>query len=1042
MVDIRMDRIHYFLYLIKHGLKEYYIDIILILIIPLIALRGFLFKSGYYFYADQGWPLSNYIYASGILSFNSLSGFSFSRLLIDWPYYIITLFTDSTIVTERAFIYYTFVVYLFFAYIFATMVTSKFLQTKNKYEIIAVKFIIVLFIFSNFTSLNLINDGGSYSDNLNIIFIAIILFAFISWKNMKLAFLLSTILLTISILVEPDYTTFYIISIIVGSVIAGFINRDFLYRFKYAILTIISAIIPVSFVILGIILTSSVGSTVTTVGALRVYNQGTISFFSGNIKPLYPLILIGHFWSTIVYAPPNILLYGDKISSVKSLMYQTQLLLPGGFITYIWLFTVIMVPVISLISIVFKKTRKIVFPVIILFIIFYTMSLVYYIKPLFYLELYISEIPLIGGSIGTTLSLPGHLINVIASMYYILFSISLVNLMDMHFHVSRKSDRNKFNRHISFVKNYITNIKNAKDFINNKFQIFVVVFIIFIIIFSGWQAFDGTFYPARAPDTPYGNNVANIGGYTPLNINSSVIHAYDFISSQKSNFNILWIGGPEFSNRVYESPHPEASIPNLNYIISNNLSEDFYYSLLYSDVKYVVISNQDIQKNPINIYEDTFPDAGFKNFSCAQSFLQNNTGLEEIYNKYQVDIFEINNFTSIYKSNLLLNYEGSSVYEGAFPYLFSTLGYNVSITDDNKCGLPVNFDNNTKKISIDTPEYLSTLINATSSSHFNLSSNKTISGAGHNHGVALPDNFTLTLWVNNQTSYTYNNQTINITGNAYTNGVSVSYNGSFDGGAGGYYVNDNAINSTVVLLKLTFYAKASSPGTGEVLFMGESSNNLFTDNIYSGINFNVSNSYKKYTFSYTFPDTEKYVNFRLYDYTNGTFYIKNLSSSTTYPIVSKNSTLPFGNFVTLNNTLLKGNNGTALAYMENSTMNNYQWIKFNFSKGLHIKNNTRIAALIVLKTNTLFNNENKSYIVSIYSSSREYKASYDNKLYSSIPGIYGNSIFTINKNITSLNDVKIVTKGQVIMDVFYIGIMIYLAVLSYFLVDIYRKNKI
>ena len=887
IVDIRMDRIQYFLYLLKQGLKKYYIDMILILIIPLIALRGFLFKSGYYFYADQGWPLSNYIYASGILSFNSLTLFSFSRLIIDWPYYIITLFTGSVMVTERAFIYYTFVLYLFFAYIFATMITSKFLQTKNKYEIIAVKFIIILFIFSNFVALNLINDGGSYSDNLNILFIAIILLAFISWKNMRMAFLISTILLTISILVEPDYTTFYIISIIVGSSIAGLINRDFLYRFKYAILTIISAVIPVAFAILGIVLTSSPGSSVTAVGAFRVYNYGTISFFSRNIKPLYPLILIGHLWSTIVYAPPNILLYGDKISSVKSLMSPSQLLLPNGFITYIWLFTVIMVPVISLISIFFRKTRKITFPVIILFILFYTMSLVHYIRPLFYLELYISAIPLIGGSIGTTLDLPGHAINVIASMYYILFSISLVNLMNMHFHVSRKSDMGKSKIKISIIKNYIWNSKNEKYFKNNKIQVFVVIFIIFIVIFSGWQAFDGTFYPARAPDAPYGNNVGNTGGYTPLNINSSVIHAYDFISSQKTNFNILWIGGPAFSNRVYESPHPEASTPNLNYITSNNLSVDFYYNLLYSGVKYVVISNQDIQKNSVDIFEYTFSNAGFKNFTDAQSFLRNNYGLKEIYDKYQVDIFEVNNFTSIYKSNLLLNYEGISVYEGAFSYLFKTLGYNVAVTDDNKDGLPVNFDNNSNGISIDTPKYLSTLVSATSSSYFNLSS-------GH----------------------------------------------------------------------------------------------------------------------------------------------------MTYPRISENSTLPFGNFVTLNNTLLKGNNRSALIYIENSTMNNYQWIKFNFSKGLYLKGYTKVAALILIKNASSLNNKNTSIVVSIYPSLREYKASYGGKLYSSIPGIYGNSIFTINKNITSLNDIKIVTKGKIIMDAFYIGIMIYLAVLSYFLLDIYRKNKI
>lgn len=1029
--------------LISRGLKTYYLDLILILIIPLIALRGFLFESGYYFYSDQGWPLSNYIYPTGILSFNSLTGFSFSRLIIDWPYYLTTLFTDNVMVSERAFIYYTFVLYLFFAYVFATMVTSKFLQTNNRYETIAVKFIIILFIFSNFTALNLINDGGSFSDNLNIIFIAIILLSFISWRNMKMAFLLSSILLTVSILVEPDYTTFYIISIIVGSIIAGLINKDFLYRFKYAILTIISAIIPVAFVILGLVLTSSNGTTITAVGALRSYNYGTISFFSANIKPLYPLILIGHFWSTIVYAPPNILFNAAKISTVKSLMSPSQLLLPNGFITDIWLFTVIMIPVISLISIFFKKTRKVVFPVIILFTIFYLMSLVYYIMPLFDLEMYISQIPLVGGSIGTTLALPGHIINVIASMYYILFSITLVNLINLDFHVDIKSSKDKINITVSIIKDRITNVTVKKYFKNNKFRICIILFMLFIVIFSGWQAFDGTFYPARAPDTVNGNKVANIGGYTPLNINNSVVSAYDFISGQKTNFDILWIGGPAFSNRGYAPPHPEACIPDLKYITSNNLGKDFYYNLLYSDVKYIVISNQDIQKNPINIEENTFSDTGFTNFTNAQNFLQNISGLKEIYNRYHVEIFEINNFSSIYRSNLLLNYEGNSVYEGVLPYLFKTLGYNISITDGNKYGLPVNFNNNSKQVSIDTPKHLSTLIGATNASYFNLSSNKPISGFGHNNGVAMPDNFTLTLWVNNETYYSYNNRTINITGNALQNGVSVSYNGSFTGGAGGFFLKGNLNDSTVVTLNLTFCAKASTKSTDRVLFMGESKSNIYADNIESWRDFNVSNTYKKYTLSYTFPDTEKFVDFRLFDYTNGAFYIKNLSTKyMSYPSIIERTTLPFGNFVSLSNTLLKGSNENAFIYMDNTTMNNYQWINFNFGKGLHLTGLSQIAALILINNTSLLNSKNASIIVSIYPSSREYEAIYLDKHYGSIPGIYGNSIFIINRNVSSLSGIKIISKGKIIMDVFYLFIITYIVTLSSFLLKIYRRNKI
>ena len=1021
----------------KNFILNYYIDILLILLIPLISIRGFLFGKGYYFYADQSWPLSNYGNFSGIFSLNSLNGFGFTRIIVTFPYFIIKLLTSSLLLTERLFLYYTFVLYVALAYFFASIVVHKIDKNINKYTSKMIKFIIVLFIFSNLTALNLNTTGGTYADGLIIMFIAISAFAFIAWKNMKAAFMISTILLTISILLDPDYATFLIVAIVIGSILSGILNRDLIYRFKYALLTTISAILPVSFVIISLILTSSSTSNIITLGAVRSYNYGTISFFSRNIKPLYPLILVGHLWSTIVYAPPNILFYGNKISYVKSLMSPAQLLLPNGFITYLWLFTLIMIPFISLTSLIFKETRKITFPVIILFLTFYIMSLVYYIKPLFYLELYISKIPIIGSSIGTTLALPGHIINVMASMYYILFSIALINLINVKINVKINSDKDKFHINIEILKNYIENIQNTKYLKSNKLKLFIVVFIIFIVLFSGWQAFDGSFYPARAPDTFIGNQVANTGGFSPVCVNESVIKAYNIIASQNSPFNILWIGGPAYSNDGYCSAHPTASIPNLNYIILNNMTTDFYYNLLYSNVKYVAISNQDIQKNVPDIYEYTFSNAGFKNFTDAQNFMQNTPGLNEIYSKDQVDIFEIKDFNSIYKSNLLLNYAGNSFYEESLPYLFNTLGYNVAITGNSHYGLPIYFNNNSKEVSVDTPVYLSSLINTTNYKYYNLSSDKNISGSGHGYSTSFPNNFTLTLWSNNETYYNYSNKAINIT-TKHNSDESVSYNGSFDSGAGGYYVNNNSINLTV-----TFYAKATNNAAEQIFFMGEPKYNVSTDNIYNRFNFNVTTTYKKYTFSYTFPNTEKYINFRLFDLSDGSFYIKNLSTKyKILPQIKDNATLPFGNYVTLNNTLLKGNNKTALIFMKNDTMNNYKWIKFNFHSGLYIKNDTKVAALILMKNNTLLDNENKSYIVSMDPSSREYELKYDNKLYNSIPGIYGNSIFILNKNVTSLNDLKIITKGKIIMDAFYVGIIIYLSILSYFLFDIYRKNRI
>lgn len=1025
--------------MLKRWLKNYYIDSILILSLPLIALWGFLFVSGYYFYADQGWPLSNYIYANDILSLNSLNGFSFSRLIVGWPYYIISMFSNNIKITERVFIYYTFVLYTLFAYFLASMITSKLLITKNKFEIKFVKFLIVIFIFSNFTALNLNADGGSFADGLNIIFIAMTLFAFVEWKDMRMAFLLSAVLLTISVLIEPDYTTFYIISILGGSIIAGILKKDLLYRFKYAVLSVFSLIIPVSFVIYSMYLTAGIGETVSALGVARAYNYGSIAFFSGNIKVLYPLILTGHLWSTIVFAPPSVLAYGNKIFSIKSLMYPSQLLLPTGLITELWLFAVIMIPVLSFMSLFFKQTRSSVIPVFILFVIFYIMSLVIYIKPLFNLEYDISNLPLIGGAIGTTLALPGHIINVIAAMYYILLSITFIELFN------KSSDVVLRFEYISKAVNSAVisdvQILKKKFSLNGKqIKIIISFFITFVILFSGWQAFDGSFFPARSPEVPYGNGIADIGAFTPVPINSSVLHAYDFISSQKQDFNIIWIGGPEYSERPYGYAHSAANIPNLPFLVQNNMKDAFYYDLLADNVKYVVISNQDIQQNASGIFVMyTFNSAGFNSFKSAKAFMSGVKGLVNVYSKDQVDIYQVKDFSTIYKSNLLINYDGNSPYVQNLYSLFSTLGYNASITDFKNYGIPFSINNNLKEDSIYSPENVTSLIQNSDFRYYNLSDNINITGEGHNGAVSLPDNYTLTLWTNDMAYYNYTRSVINLhmTNDTYT-GASISYNGSFDGGAGGFLNKNKTINMTV-----TFQAKSTYSGKEGITFMGEPRDNINTDNIFVTKFFNVSDTCENFKFSFHFPPIEKYINFRIYSNYPGIIKIKNLSTKNVIsPEIYENSNLPFGNYICLNKTFFKTGQGAALLYIKNDTLKNYTWIKYDTGIGLYIKDNTKIAAVLIIKNNSLVAYNNISYIISQNPADNDFELEYNNNFYNPIPGIFGNSIFVIYKNLSTMNQVKIITKGKTVLDLIYAGILVYLIMLAYFLAKKYRKKLI
>lgn len=1012
----------------KNFLLDYYMDIIFIFLLPTISIRVFLFEKGYYFFADQPWPLSNYVNFSAIFSLNSLNGLGFTRIIVTFPYYIIKLIVFNIGVTERLFLFYTFLLYTLLAYLFASIVLNKFYRNKGKYITKFVKFLIVLFIFDNFAALNLNAAGGTYADGLIMIFIAISAFSFLAWKNMKNAFFISSFFLIISILLDPDYATFFIITILFSGIMAGLLNKDFIIRLKYSILTIITALIPIIFIILDFYMTSSTAIGISNSLTARTYNYGAISFFSGNITPLYPILLMGHLWSLIVYAPPNILLYGSKISYVRSLMSPAQLLLPGGMITYLWIFTVVMIPVLSFFSIFFKKTRKISIPVIILVIFFYVLTLVKYIKPLFYIELYLSEIPLIGGTIGTTLALPGHIINVIASMYYILMSLTIANLLS----IKEINIRLQVFDDESRVKNVIVFPKK------NRFKVIISILLVFIILFSGWQAFDGSFYPARGPDVNIGNAVANTGGFTPVAVNQSVINAYNLIASQNENFNILWIGGPSYSNDAYCSAHPTANIPNFPNLISNNMKRDVYCNLLDSGVKYVVLSNQNIQNNAPDMEEFTFSDAGFNNFTMAQSFFSKMNGLKEIYNQSQVEIYEVSGFSRIYKSSILLDYNGTGYCEDSLPLLFGSMGYKVAILNHNLYGIPIYINKQGTHNSILTPVNISTSVRDSDINYFNVSRNISFSGALSAGGVGLPNNFTLNDWPTNTTYYNYTNGNLNfhMTG-GYHSGTSLSYNGSFIGGAGGFYNQNNYIK-----LNITFYAKSSVNGKDEIIFMGEPKTNIGNDNVYDQLYFNVTSNYKKYTFSYIFTDAEQYVDFRIFDYNPGTFYVKNLSTEyITLPKIVENASMPFSNYVVLSKTLLRGKNKIGLMYMKNSTTSNFKWIKFNYSKGLCIKNKTDIAALISFTNGGILEQRDTSYIVSIDPSLRYYELKYDNKYYRPIPGIYGNSIYIVPANISSLNSIKIIVNGGGLLDIFYVGILLYLLVLLFFMINIYRKNR-
>ncbi len=908
-------------------------------------------------------------------------------------------------IVERAFIYYTFVIYSLTALIFATVIVSSLYKGNNIITIELAKTVIVIFIFANFSAINLNVDGGEFTDSLILIFMAISLFYFSNSEPFK-AFLITSLLINLSALLDPDYLTYFGIVLILGGFISGLLNRDLIERFGFALLSFFSSIISVFYLLLQAYFSSLINAPMSNALTFRSFNY--VLWGSRNINLFYSFLLLGHAWSIITFAPPNALYYADHISTVKGIMYPTQVLLPPGFLTYVWLFTIIMIPILSFFSLFFKKYLKTVIPASIIALIFLLMANVVYIKPLYLLETYIVKTPIFGNAIGTTLALPGHALNALASMYYIMFSVTATALLGkFDSAVSKNLEFSKESQ--NFVNGISKNLK-AKFY---KYSIFA--FLIFIITFSGWQSFNGTFWPMRAPAVPYGNQVANIGAYSPVPIDKDVLKAYNIISNSSSqNYGVVWIGGPIYSERVFGIPG-FANVPYLPYLVENNMKSDVYYYLLYGNVKYVVISNANIEKNITGIYEPTFQDYGFQNFTQAEEFFSSIPGIKEVYNSSDVCVFEVENYSPILAANLLLSINQTSPYVSVLPSLFRSLGYKVAVVNN---GSQITFGSLNSSISIISPVQAFRYIKVKGNVYE--PGNYTTEGISGSTSIWLPDGFTIGLWGGHDDYYQYSNHTFVLKVSNGSTAESISYNGTFTGGPGGFRDPSRYVNLTVI-----FYAKSSENSSGFVNFLGEPNLNLQTYNVWVDFPFNMSGQYKKYVFYYIFPPSDAYVDFRIFESALTYVYIKNLTVIYTIePKVIEDPSAPFGNYIYLNNLSILENGYKILVLADEN--NTFKWIIF--TNNATINGNVKLAAIIFIKNNVSLKTGN--YIIYSYPPLRYVALSYNDKIIKPLPGAYEDSVFILqNSNKINLTAIKPIILYYKTMLIYYVGILIYLAVL-------------
>ena len=1011
----------------------------IIFLLPLLTLWYLVLHPGLYAYADQHFPLSTKIPASSIISLSSLNGFSFDRLFLTWPYYIFSIFTTSIAVIERLFLYYVFLVYALLCYAFSSIAVSYYsnrVHHLSPLERNGGKLAILIVAYSNLSALNLNSDGGAWADSIILILISISVILILNDSGGLKTYMVISGLMLLSILLDPDYVPMFWLAVILVTLAKSLMRKGELRSIAYSLLSVCVSLISIIYLYLQGLLTGPLTSSALSALGYRAFSPGSVAFYSSNINPYNVLILFGHIWSTIVYAPPSVLFYRN-IFNLPALYYPAQVISVPGPLYYLWIIALSSIPIFAFSALIFKSTRKIAIPAFALFIVAYLITQEWNIRIIYNALHLLVNIPVFGSAIGTSLSLPGHFINLIAYAYLPLFSLGALTVIYYSSRLSLFVKRDRESSSITFSLDKRDQIDKKRKAVVKTVISVVVIFM--LVSLAGWQAFSGSNYPMRGSPGSFlpGNNVDPKGVFAPTEINASVIKAYDIaVSNYSAGYNTIWIGGPSVNEFTYSAPPNSVSESGLSYLVRNNLPTDVKPYLEAHSVKYVVVSSADIR----NTTPNPFMGLGFYNYLQANIFLQE-SGLTEIYSEDNVSVYELPNVSgSVYYSNILLNTAGVGAQSAALYKLFNLIGLNASFSPS---GTKTGFDNASDGIDLIEPPQLPVscvftpalipLGAHTNSSLFMIYDNSTnYSGQRRyyqNNSLGqyvyyLPGDFTTTAW-SGKTSFDYNDGTLIASGKNAS--FSLGYNGSLTGQPGGLRIlDDNGYSEFTV----SFSANVTNnfKGSPGVNIIGECLNSSRTT-YFGSFPFDVSHRLKKYEFNATLPEGTSYVGFRIGFYGFTGSIDLSYANFTVSNVAVPTANTPFGNSVPLKNATLSLPSGFEKALVIYSVGNDIGPFVAIVSKDQNLSSfNGNIQAVILLKTGYIGNLLGK-YAVINEGISRADHVTIDGKtLFKYFSGNDGSYIYSLNME----GKVVILLQKNIVyeLDSFYIIIII----LSSFLV--------
>jgi len=709
-------------------------EILVSALLSFISLRVLILSPGFYDYSDVHWGIIATPHLLGTFSpFHTAAGFvlyGFMRDIVSWPYYIMYQLGIPMDAIERILLMYSFTLYFVIAFRLSDYIITSLEDRSNfrigAWERFGLSFIVSIFAFANLAAMNYNVDGGTFTDGLILLFMscAIAVLLFQTNRNRKIALL--SFFIIISTLLDPDYFIYFLILIVFGLVASGLMENNIRKNMLVGVIVTVFSLLPIALIFIVGVYTTPASQAISVLGVYRHLPTSVSPFSIQSPYFLYYLMLFGHGWSTMAYGPITLLEYYGHILDAPGMLSPTQILIPPGPVTALWFACLVAIFITAFLSISFKITRKfaITASLIAVFILF--LSQYNYISPLLYIFDKIASIPFIGSPFATTFGRPAHALMVISATYIVMIAIFLFNVnVYRHEPAKFKSLARSKKSRVRIRMNSLLKVHISSRTRENISRA-VIGIVIFVIIFSGWQAFNGDFYPSRAfPPDSGGNQIPEMAPFQPYEVPQSAMNVLNFLKMEETSpVQVLQIVAPYLSNQTFLgfegniNPHPRLDGNSLvgnyvNELISQNLTTDIAPLLRANSIGYVVVEFYKI--TPSFVHNEF----GFSNFGIVLNELRNTPGLTAILSYPNITLYRVNEVNNLFYSpqiNLYMPNSGNlspAMYES-----FSLLGFNVSGTYES--GYGINFSMNEPEkglqsnISLFTPSYLFQIMNTSS----------------------------------------------------------------------------------------------------------------------------------------------------------------------------------------------------------------------------------------------------------------------------------------------------------------------------------------